>query len=271
MSSIIKSPFISFSDQKKTIEVISNNDAKIINPNSHNEPIHNEDVVDEPFDIEDSSDFTDEEIEEDIGQTPEQIAEEIVAKAHSQAEAIINQAKENLEMIENDAYEKGYEEGYTKGQDQALKEVEEVKQKLNDEINLTIQERHQLIDKTQPLVAEIIQKLVRNMVGIQKFEPEVILFLIKMGLEEVDIHGDLVIKVSHEDFDEVIKHKEHLTENMSEKISFEVLKDPKLKKNDCIIDTSLGSVNCSLDERMEGLLRQLKLIELSFYTNEDEA
>ena len=147
--------------------------------------------------------------------------------------------------------------------------LEELKQKLEEEVNEAIEERNQLSEKMQPLIAEIIQKLVRNLVGVQKNEPEVILFLIRMGLEEVDLYGDLIIKVSHEDFDEVIKHKDHLTENMSDKVSFEILKDPKLKKNDCIIDTSLGSVNCSLDERMEGLLRQLKLIEKSYGTNEE--
>lgn len=264
MSSVIKSPFVSFSEQKKTIEVISSNDAKIINPNSYTEPLHNNEDISHEYE-----DYSSEEETEITQEQPEKIAEDIIAQANLQAEQIIAQAKENAMIIENDANEKGFNEGYTTGKEQALIEVEELKQKLKEEVNEAIEERNLMNKKMQRLIAEIIQKLVINLVGIQKIEPEVILFLIRMGLEEVDLYGDLIIKVSHEDFDEVIKHKDHLTENMSDKVSFEILKDPKLKKNDCIIDTSLGSVNCSLDERMEGLLRQLRLIEKSYSTNEE--
>lgn len=214
-------------------------------------------------------DFVDEGHNEFIEDNLDQAAEVIIAQANLRAEQIIEQANANVEVIENDAYERGMSEGYKVGFEQAFKEVEELKQKLTEEIHLTEIERNNLTDKIQPLVAEIIQKLVKNMVGILKFEPEIILFLVKMGLEEVDIHGDLIIKVSPEDFDEVVNNKDHLTESMSDKVNFEILKDPKLKKNDCIIDTSLGSVNCSLDERMEGLLRELKLIEKSYSNNEE--
>jgi flagellar biosynthesis/type III secretory pathway protein FliH len=283
LSSIIKSSFISLSEQKKTIEVIQNNDAKIINPNFNVQ--HHQDGVDDGFQInrdlyrsDDASEdqYEDEHYEQDQheeDQYEEQYnhpglpQNDVIEDVMKQAEEILEGAKEAAVSIEAEANTKGYDEGFKAGKKQALKEELKLRQKLKEEIEAATQDRKNSIHKMQPKVAEIIQRLVLNMIGIQKIEPEIILFLIKLGLEEVDLYGDLIIKVSSDDYDEVIHNKDKIVENLSDKLRFEILKDNKLNKNDCIIETSLGSINCSLNERMDGLLRQLELIEKSYSSN----
>lgn len=287
MSSIIKSTFVSLSESKKKIEIIQNNDSKIINPSFNMQNHQDQRVITSrgsntynssapyeedqgTFDEEQYEDQYEEQFEEqyeDQYDNQRSISNEVIEDAIKQAEEIIEGAKETASTIEAEANTKGYDEGFKTGKKQALKEEQKIRLKLKEELEAAVQDRNNSIIKIQPKVAEIIQKLVLNMVGIQKFDQDVILFLIKLGLEEVDIYGDLIIKVSHDDYDEVIHNKEKLTENLSNKLSFEVLKDSKLSKNDCIIETSLGSVNCSLTERMNGLLRQLQLIEKSYSSN----
>ncbi len=79
-------------------------------------------------------------------------------------------------------------------------------------------------------------------------------------MNELDLHGDLVIKVSALDIDEVLEHKEKLTEGLSEKIDVEILLDQQLEKNECVIETNMGSIDCSLGTQMESLLQELRLI-----------
>ncbi len=249
------------SEQKKKIEVINSNDSKIINPSFQVSNL--EDELDAPS--QDNGDFFpyDEVSEEpcvDEGLIPANVIED----AMKQAEEIIEGAKEAATTIEVDANAKGYDEGFKVGKKQALKEEQKLKLKLKEELERAVQERKKIITDLQPKVAEVIHRLVQNMVGIQKFDQDVILHLIKLGLEEVELSGDLIIRVSTDDYDEVNHNKEKLIENLSDKLSFEVLQDSKLNKNDCIIETSLGRVNCSLKERMDGLLRQLQLIEKSY-------
>jgi flagellar biosynthesis/type III secretory pathway protein FliH len=89
------------------------------------------------------------------------------------------------------------------------------------------------------------------------------MYLIKSGMNELDLHGDLVIKVSTFDVDEVLEHKQHIVEGLSEKIDVEILVDQQLEKNECIIETNMGSIDCSLGTQMEALLQELRLIRES--------
>jgi len=276
LSSIIKSSFISFSDQKKTIEVVSKNDKNIINPNFENKE-KEESFEDNSDEEQESNDGEVDFINEDRIQEDENLQEEepshqmdIVEQAYLEAEEILNSAKNEAQEIQQKAYEEGYEQGYNEG---ALK-FQEIEEQLKAELELKLDDmdrnQREFLERTQPQIAMIIQKLVEKMIGICRFDKDIILFLIKCGLEEVELYGDLIIRVSAEDFDEVIENKDILSENFSEKIVFEVLKDSKLKKNDCVIETSMGSVNCGLEERMNGLIRNLKLIEESYYSAKPE-
>lgn len=254
MSSIIKHTFVSLLDQKKTIEVVNINNDKIINnkenENPENENPENENqekIIDNNYEFDKEEDISDSTTYIDAN---EDEINNILEDAYKQAEEIIEKAKKDADSINKEANARGYEEGYNNGKREAQKELLELKQQLEDDL--------------KPKISEIIQTLVTNMIGIQKFEKEVILFLIKVGLEEIDLNNDIVIKVSQDDYDEVINNINFFTDNLSEKISFEVLQDNKLNKNDCIIETSLGIIDCGLQTRMEGLLRHLQLIEKSF-------
>lgn len=257
MSSIIKFPFVTLSEQKKIIKSVCGDDDRIIN-NSFN-------LKESQDQIEDQQD--DSELKESLSKDKEveQESAKLKERALEDANQIVEDAKAKAATIENVARETGYKEGYEKGFEQGKEEAQQI---LKDELEQLQIEKNDFIQNLQPKIAEIIQSLVVNMIGIESFEPGVIMFLIKKGLEEVNLHGDLVIKVSPEDYDEVLNNIHTITENLSDKVAFEILRDLKLKKNDCIVETDYGNVNCGLGERMDGLMKQLQLIEKSFASHE---
>ena len=125
--------------------------------------------------------------------------------------------------------------------------------------------------RLEPQMLYIIESLVTKLIGIQSVSKGTIMYLIKSGMDELDLHGDLVIKVSTFDIDEVLENKTQLTEGLSEKIDVEVLVDQQLEKNECIIETNMGSIDCSLGTQMESLIQELRLIRDSLEGDETSA
>lgn len=260
MSSIIKSPFVSLLNQKKPIEVVNINNSKIINSSPKEE---------QETKVKESESNLNQELTKTSREQDLKINyEEVIAKANKEANAIVQEAERKMAEIEvqirTNAKAEGYKVGYEEGKIAASKELEELKVELQNAIEQKQNEKQNLLVNIEPQIASIINQLVTNLVGIQSVNPETILYLIKQGFNEIEQHGDLIIRVSSDDFDQVVENKSILSDNLSEKIDLEILKDVSLKKNDCIIETDLGNIDCSLDVRLNGLKKELDLIGKSF-------
>ncbi len=249
LSSLIKSSFVSLSEQKKKIEIVRSDCDKIINGSGKSEEDSNE-----------SRNMDHHAREKNLVLTQQSILDE----ARAEAIEIIQKANDSALEVRNNSIDEGFQQGLQEGKAKGLNEVSGLKKQLEEEIKLMRSERQLIYEEIEPKVARIITELVENMVGVHSFNHDTILFLIKKGLNEMDLHGDIVLHISDEDYDVVCQNINTLSENLSEKLSFEVLKDNRIVKNQCIIETELGSIDCSLNERMEGLINQLKLIEKSF-------
>jgi flagellar biosynthesis/type III secretory pathway protein FliH len=120
----------------------------------------------------------------------------------------------------------------------------------------------------EPKMLKVIENLVIKLVGVQEISKGTIMHLIKCGIDELELHGDLIIKVSPLDLDYVISRRNEFSENLSEKIRIEILKDIQLNQNECVIETEMGTIDCSLGTQLQGLTKELRLIRDSLITNE---
>lgn len=259
MSSIIKSSFVSYSDQKKKIEVIESHDEKILR-NPLEQKLFNHSNIEDKLLDDDEFNEEDEAFKEVETLTPLQILD----NAHNEALKIIELAKEEAEgikgKIRDSANIEGYEEGFNKGREVLMMEVEQLKQQLKLEIEVVKVHKESLIKEIEPKMVEIIMHLVISLVGKQSLYQDTILFVIKKGLEEVELKGDIIIKISPEDYEYVIENRKEIESIFSNKIDVEIFKDVQLEQNDCIIETSLGNIDCGLSGRLNGLINELKLI-----------
>lgn len=246
LSRIVKSNFVSFTEQKKEIKIIANNDPKVLKSSikavEHIEDLHTDEMPD---------------LHEDLDALKEKITEEAYDKG--------------LELGQQKGYEegykKGYEEGKATGQDEGRRLLETERDALYQEIEHLRAENNEQFEAQkkalEPKMLYIIEALVTKLIGIQSVSQDTIMYLIKSGMNELDLHGDLVIKVSSFDVDEVLENKQRIVEGLSEKIDVEILVDQQLEKNECIIETNMGSIDCSLGTQMEALLQELRLIRES--------
>lgn len=187
--------------------------------------------------------------------------EDMIAKAEEEASLIRNTAKEESRAFSKELYEqaekKGYEEGINRGMQEALikqKEYEELKDKL-------LLEYEEKIASLEPEFAEIMAKLIERVTGISVEEKKGV---ITHMLHKAILHGDSSkfyhIKVSKEDYEEVLAYKPKLLEIVSESIELEIAVDKNLLHNQCIIDMETGIVDCSLGTQLENLRKDIILL-----------
>ncbi|MEW9124916.1 MAG: FliH/SctL family protein [Thermotaleaceae bacterium] len=210
-----------------------------------------EPLEEEKIQREDSNELEMPTYEEIYEQKIQEIEREIQKKKDSavaEAEEIINGAYENAKKIhqnaKQDGYKEGLDEGYADGKKEAdalirealaIKEeiIESKKRKIgmleNDIIRL-------VIDTTEKILNTKIQE-----------DYEIIMGLIKLGLEKCTYTDSLIIRVSPEDYEYVLSVKEKilcLAENIND---IHVKQDAALKKGSCIIDTLSGSIDSSIE------------------------
>lgn len=199
----------------------------------------------------------------------EEFALDIIKKAELEAKAIridaLKKAEEEIELRRHilkteikEERSKSHDEGYKEGYDEGLKESLKLKEEAELIYENTIKEREELLKniegETINLIINIVKKLLDDTV---EMNPDVILVLIKKGLAETTLSGDISIKVSSDDYEYVLKNKEKIVPFMDSGSKLEIIRDLSLRKSDCIIETPFGNIDCSLDEQFNLLKENL--------------
>jgi len=186
----------------------------------------------------------------------------ILQNAQLEYDAILNKAKEEEQQIISEAYTKsseilesakkeGYDEGFTRGEVAGLNEVDSIIEEAKE-----IKEGILLKKKTmaKSLEGEIIDLVVFCVKKVIDFEIEnnhqLLLNLVKRGIEKCVYTDSLVIRVSTNDYETVNLSKNKIyimTEGID---SIEIKKDPALNDGSIIIQTTSGTVEASLQTQI---------------------
>ncbi len=220
------------------------------------------------------------------------VAEQDVQPAEEQAEAfdeesirdrartIIDEAKEAAGRILQEAIAQGEEEsarireeaqeqGYQEGLKQAQLEYEKRKQELAEKERGLEDTRKRLEAQYDELVAELEPKFIDTLSGIYEhlFHVElsgyrdVLLQLIGDCLRGTEGCKSFQIHVSKEDYNYVSSKKARLLEAAGAgEVTLEIVEDPSMHRNACVIKTEHGIMDCGLGTQLDELTRRLKLL-----------
>ena len=188
-------------------------------------------------------------------------ADAILVTARLEAEAMRKRAKEEIEQERTlalmDAKKSGYDEGYNEGEAAAKGLVDEAK-RLKAE---TEAQREAAIKRLEPELVELIIRIVRKLVSdTMKLKPQVVMHLIRQGLAQSNFTGDITLRVSKEDYDNVVSNKDELLKLMERGADLIVTKDFSLNQGDCVIETPFGVIDSSLEMQFEEIRESLSLI-----------
>lgn len=210
---------------------------------------------------EESNEISNKELAEKIVDRAKEEAATIIKAAREDAEIILDSmeddAKERIRRTEEDARRKGYEEGYAKGEG----ETEAIKEEARAISENAVQERQKSFDAFEAdilnLIVDVLDKLLA---GALNMNPQLILYIIRKGFAESNLSGDVIIRVSEDDYEEAYSNREAFLQYVESGAKLEVTKDFSLSKADCVIETPFGVIDCSLDQQYEALKKNLYFI-----------
>lgn len=208
-------------------------------------------------------------IEEKILDEARQKARLIIEEAQKTSTDILILADEKRQQIYTEAktegYNEGYSEGHKKGYDDGNSEGVNAYDELKDEVTKTLieldEKRENLASEVEKDMVDLVIDIVSN-ITYNAFElrEDLLTVLVRRGINNATIQNKVSIKVSEFDYDAVVKNFDEFTKLVDSSKEIEVLKDFSLQKNDCLLETEFGNINCGLDEQLNSIRESLYLI-----------
>lgn len=194
-------------------------------------------------------------------EVPTAKASEIIEKAKQEAQFIMEQARQEAEQIKKDAYTTGNKKGYEEGLQLAKEENDKLQKDYRSKED-ALESRYE--EKFQTMEAEMVNLIiayVQKITGvIIKEQEDVILYLLRTAIKDLDRSDEYTIRVSTEDYEYVTAQKDVLLEVTERKVAIYINEDINLQKNQCFIETNRQVINCSLDNQLKNLILDLKLL-----------
>lgn len=186
--------------------------------------------------------------------------DKILAQANKEAEEILKKAKEeannHAQAIREEAKEKGYKEGI----EEASLHIEKKQKELNDLIQKQNMAYENKKKELEPEFANLIIDLINKITGILIEDKSVIQHLIHRAFISADSSHEYTIRLGNQDFDMIKDEKEKLFDFLNKDINVDIILDKNLQKNQCIIETDTGIIDCSLDVQLNNLSQDIKLL-----------
>ncbi len=188
-------------------------------------------------------------------------AERIIKTANVDAEILLQDVKAQAEQLCSQAEIAAREEGYRQGYKAGMEETEKMKSEAGAIIDGALEQRRKTLEELEPqivgLIIDIVDKLLSAGLSIN---PQIITTLIRKGMAESTITGDINIRVSAMDFGNVVASRTELMSLISGSGNIEIIKDAALEHGDCIIETAFGNIDVSLDRQFDSLKNDLMLL-----------
>ena len=198
-------------------------------------------------------------------------ADSLISNAKEIAKAKIDEANSLAEDIKGNAFEEGKREGFEagllEGQEELLKKEAEIRKSEEDIIvrkNELEDEYQRKIVSLEPFFAELTISLLGKITGIcVENKKDIILHLIKNGLDDIGKSKRYFIHVSSEDWTVVNEARDKIASSLPIDTSIEIIEDKDLTINQCFIETDTKMIDSSLDTQLRNLIEDLKLLSSS--------
>lgn len=204
-------------------------------------------------------------------------AEKIIENAHDEHDEILNQAYERAQDIFTKSESEGYNKGFKVGKDEGYKDGYEIgygegEKDSENLIREALEIKKSYIEKNNTILKDLEQDLIQLVIAIYEkvlykkvdADEEVIVSLVLNGIDNLEISDKLTIIVSEEDYDMVNKSKDIILSKASLIDELDIRMNMDMKKGDCILETSKGSVDVSINDQLE----EVKYLLNSILSNE---
>jgi len=184
---------------------------------------------------------------EEIIQKAKEEARNIERLANEKAKSIIEDANSQSELIKEEAYNIGFEEGKRLGILEGKKEYQELCEKAKEVIGELLEEKYKTLESMEGEIVKLSMVIAQKIIQTElKTNKMALVSVIASALKNAANCEKVMIKVSGEDYEDVIGSKDVLRKQLINVKSFDIVKDEILSSYDCVIETESGTINASV-------------------------
>ena len=187
---------------------------------------------------------------------------EQLEEAGRQAKQLVEDAQAQAQQIRQDAEDEGRNAGYNDGYQNGVAEAENLKKEIAKRGEELESEYRKMADSLEPEMVDALTQIYEHVFDVDlRNDKDIILHLLQTALSRIESGNDYIIHVSPDDYDMITDEKDKLRENItSPNATMEIIEDPMMKENECIIETDGGVFDCSVGVELEELSGKLKLL-----------
>ncbi|WP_175487323.1 flagellar assembly protein FliH [Alteribacillus persepolensis] len=203
-----------------------------------------------------------------------------IEKMKQEAQAEVNQArkliseeeqasKQRIESAFENAKAEGYNKGYKQGETAGQASYDKAVQEAQDVIRAAKAAYNDYVTKAEPVILDLAFEVANRIVytSLQKND-DTWTDIVKNVLQEVKDHEEVTVYVSASRFSQTNHERMELESQLPHSKELIVLPDSQLDDNQCIIETSYGRVDASIDSQLQELKTKLEEVLQEGGTNE---
>lgn len=175
----------------------------------------------------------------------------IIKSAEAEAEKLLEKAELEADRKAEALFEEARQSGYADGMEAARSQNEAILAETEQLRRSAAEEHDSILAGMEAEILELAVDIARKAVaGELETNKGVILQLVRDGLSCCSNKNGAVIKVSPEDYENLTDNDDRPSLVREGAEDLEIKRDGTLKRGDCIIETSLGSVDAGAGTRL---------------------
>ncbi len=206
---------------------------------------------------------TDMAIPNDLVEKAQEEADNILAEASARADEIIAEAQNSAEAMKEQAIKEGQKNGYDMGQAMAANDLEAAKAKMQEEIEKI---RQEYVDKEVDMEKEVLDVVCDVMSKVFMIEfsdkKEILLHLCENAITNSESSKTLLIRVNERNKSYLEENKDMLQDKVGEGVQLDIIMDPLLEDDKCIIECDGGIIDCSIGVELDNFIKDLRALTI---------
>ncbi len=249
LSNIIKSNFSNISDQKNCVISLKTLPSK-----------------EKDFSEMDKSSL--QEVASKLMEDASQKAEEIINQAQLQYEEtqLLIQSEQNnwnsqKEHLIKEAQKEGFENGYNQGKTNAIEQYTELIKEAQVIVEAARQDYLEYIESAEEVIFSLGMKVAEKIIGHEiKQNDNAFLSIVRNAIKEVRNHSEISIFVHPTFYELLVSSKSELQSLMNQSVDLFIYPNIELSETSCVIESSFGRVDASVDSQLEEIKEKLLAI-----------
>ena len=203
---------------------------------------------------------------EPIYQKAREEAATIVKEAGQQAEAIrlkLSQERSHWEevdrkLLEEEARQTGYQDGFSMGQEKGREEARDYIVQARQILELAKEDSLTYLAEAERTILELAMEIAKKIIKKElEQDNDQFLQVVKTAIKEAREAKEVQLRINPDCYELLVSHKEELQAVFPNDTRFYIIPDEELVDRACVIESSAGRIDASVDSQLSEIKRKL--------------